>query len=149
MLDGRVLGASQVEYKPFGKPPLKREIQHKWHQFNTSATCATCVHIPAAPPAWQRSLPGRATCPALKPHQAAEPPQSPGSLLYGLYVLYLTRQLPAGACAKGWGPRGLYKIVQVEVACDEQGGLAVRLVQGQRLIPLKVATPLAQSAGAG
>ena len=23
MLDGRVLGASQVEYKPFGKPPLK------------------------------------------------------------------------------------------------------------------------------
>ena len=31
MLDGRVLGASQVEYKPFGKPPLKREIQHKCH----------------------------------------------------------------------------------------------------------------------
>ena len=63
MLDGRVLGASQVEYKPFGRPPLKREIQHKWHQFKTSATCATCVHIPvarlacieaspAAPPAW-------------------------------------------------------------------------------------------------
>ena len=25
MLDGRVLGASRVEYKPFGKPPLKRE----------------------------------------------------------------------------------------------------------------------------
>ena len=25
MLDGRVLGASQVEYKPFGKPPLQRE----------------------------------------------------------------------------------------------------------------------------
>ena len=25
MLDGRALGASQVEYKPFGKPPLKRE----------------------------------------------------------------------------------------------------------------------------
>ena len=25
MLDGRVLGASQVEYKPFGKPPVKRE----------------------------------------------------------------------------------------------------------------------------
>ena len=25
MQDGRVLGASQVEYKPFGKPPLKRE----------------------------------------------------------------------------------------------------------------------------
>ena len=27
MLDGRVLGASQVEFKPFGKPPLKRELQ--------------------------------------------------------------------------------------------------------------------------
>ena len=26
MLDGQVLGASQVEYKPFGKPPLKREV---------------------------------------------------------------------------------------------------------------------------
>ena len=26
MLDGRVLGASQVEYKPFGNPPLKKEI---------------------------------------------------------------------------------------------------------------------------
>ena len=25
MLDGRVLEASQVEYKPFGKPPLQRE----------------------------------------------------------------------------------------------------------------------------
>ena len=25
MLDGRVLEASQVEYKPFGKPALKRE----------------------------------------------------------------------------------------------------------------------------
>ena len=25
MLDGRVLGASQVEYKLFGKPPLQRE----------------------------------------------------------------------------------------------------------------------------
>ena len=28
MLDGRVLGASQVEYKPFGKPPLKREASY-------------------------------------------------------------------------------------------------------------------------
>ena len=25
MLDGRVLGASQGEYKPFGKPPLKKK----------------------------------------------------------------------------------------------------------------------------
>ena len=30
---------------------------------------------------------GRA-CPALKPRQAAEPPLSPGSMLYVLYVLY-------------------------------------------------------------
>ena len=44
------------------------------------------------PLARHRSLPGRATCPALKPRQAAEPPQSPGSLLYVLHVLYLTRQ---------------------------------------------------------
>ena len=29
MLDGRVLEASQVEYKPFGKPPLQREPKHK------------------------------------------------------------------------------------------------------------------------
>ena len=34
---------------------------------------------------------------------------------------------------------GLHKVVQVEVARDERGGLAVRLVQGQRLIPLQVA----------
>ena len=27
MLDGRVLGASQVEYKPFGKPPLKKKVE--------------------------------------------------------------------------------------------------------------------------
>ena len=27
MLDGRVLEASQVEYTPFGKTPLQREIQ--------------------------------------------------------------------------------------------------------------------------
>ena len=26
MLDGRVLEASQVEYDPFGKPPLQREV---------------------------------------------------------------------------------------------------------------------------
>ena len=34
---------------------------------------------------------------------------------------------------------GLHKVVQVEVARDERGGLAVRLVQGQRLVPLQVA----------
>ena len=26
MLDGRVLEASQVEYKPFGKPPLQKKV---------------------------------------------------------------------------------------------------------------------------
>ena len=62
-----------------------------------ASTCRiTCrigrVRHPAAPPARQRSLPGRATCPALKPRQAAEPPLFPGFLLYVLYVLYLTRQ---------------------------------------------------------
>ena len=103
MLDGRVLEASQVEYKPFGKPPLQREVAgmqgfpalnspHDLIQKCSMADsccrniatklCATCRH---------RSLPGRA-CPALKPRQAAEPPLSPGSLLYVLYVLYLTRQ---------------------------------------------------------
>ena len=35
MLDGRVLGASQVEYKPFGKPPLKRERLQSAESFNT------------------------------------------------------------------------------------------------------------------
>ena len=43
---------------------------------------------PGAPPCC-------ATCPALKPRQAAEPPLSPESLLYVLYVLYLTRQAAA------------------------------------------------------
>ena len=45
-LDGRVLGASQVEYKPFGKLPLKRELQHKCQH---KCHLAICVHIPAAP----------------------------------------------------------------------------------------------------
>ena len=34
----------------------------------------------------------RATCLVLKPRQAAELPQSPGSLLYVLMCFYLTRQ---------------------------------------------------------
>ena len=49
MLDGRVLGASQVEYKPFGKPPLKREIQHKRHL--CSRHLPGIEASPAAPPA--------------------------------------------------------------------------------------------------
>ena len=55
MLDGRVLGASQVEYKPFGKPPLKRELPgmqgfpalnfpHDWIQ-NCSVVDSCCRNI--------------------------------------------------------------------------------------------------------
>ena len=40
---------------------------------------------------------------------------------------------------------GLHEVVQVEVARDERGGLAVRLVQGQRLIPLQVAYHLLEA----
>ena len=29
MLDGRVLGASQVEYKPFGKRPLRESTHYR------------------------------------------------------------------------------------------------------------------------
>ena len=43
-----------------------------------------------------------------------------------------------GVCCRGRGA-GLDEVVQVEAACDERRGLAVRLIQGQRLIPLKVA----------
>ena len=40
---------------------------------------------------------------------------------------------------------GLHEVVQVEVARDERGGLAVRLVQGQRLVPLQVAHNLLEA----
>ena len=98
MLDGRVLGASQVAYKPFGKLPLKREVasskalQHKCH------LCLPGIEAP-----------GRASCPALKPRQAAEHPLSPGSLLYVLYVLYLTRQ----AAEPPLSPRSLLYVLYV------------------------------------
>ena len=85
MLDGRVLGASQVEYKPFGKPPLKREIpgMQGFPALNSprdliqncSMVDSCCCNI---------ATKLRATCPALKPRQAAEPSLSPGSLLYAL-----------------------------------------------------------------
>ena len=41
MLDGRVLGASQVEYKPFGKLPLKRELAQLQVVQNEPVTKAT------------------------------------------------------------------------------------------------------------
>ena len=40
MLDGQVLEASQVEYKPFGKPPLKRE----------PPACRACAKVGILPP---------------------------------------------------------------------------------------------------
>ena len=40
---------------------------------------------------------------------------------------------------------GLHEVVQLEVAREERGGLAVRLVQGQRLIPLQVAHHLLEA----
>ena len=103
MLDGRVLEASQVEYNPFGKPPLQREVQgmqgfpalnfpHDLIQNCSMDFVAAIFQQNCAPLAWHRSLPGCATCPALKPRQAAEPPLSPGPMLYVLYALYLTRQ---------------------------------------------------------
>ena len=80
MLDGRVLGASQVEYKPFGKPPLKKKkvasskaLQHKCH------LCS----IPAAPP------PGIGA--------TRQPAESYGS--YGSYGHTVIRQLGTAPAA--------------------------------------------------
>ena len=47
MLDGRVLEASQVEYEPFGKTPLKREAEAQ------EETEAGRVKEPAEKPAEQ------------------------------------------------------------------------------------------------
>ena len=44
MLDGRVLEASQVEYKPFGKPPLQREKLGK--SFFRDKYYEYLVHVP-------------------------------------------------------------------------------------------------------
>ena len=41
-LDGQVLGASQVEYKPFGKPPLKREVLCSVFALSRGAVCSRC-----------------------------------------------------------------------------------------------------------
>ena len=48
----------------------------------------------------------------------------------------LPQESPSGECAAEAAAAGLHEVVQVEVARDERGGLAVRLVQGQRLIPM-------------
>ena len=60
MLDGRVLGASQVEYKPFGKPPLKREIptllSHR-SRFSDFAFLPEKPITGPAPKVWERCCP--------------------------------------------------------------------------------------------
>ena len=89
MLDGRVLGASQVEYKPFGKPPLKSCPQWGIPRPTADNADLICGTVPRV-------------------RQAAEPPQSPGSLLYVLYVLYLTRQAAEPPLFPGSLPYVLY-----------------------------------------
>ena len=83
MLDGRVLGASQVEYK------------HKWHQFKCHL-CYLCSHSCRAT-CLRRSLPGRATCPALKPRQV----RAPCYMCYMCYILHAkppNLHSPPGPC---------------------------------------------------
>ena len=47
MLDGRVLEASQVEYEPFGKTPLKREVSQS-RELLYSVPAALCEEIARA-----------------------------------------------------------------------------------------------------
>ena len=96
-----MLGASQVEYKPFGKPPLKREHPG---QVLVRGLCGSAEAF-----LWNRAQ------------------------------RRVLQRLRVGVLA------GLYEIVQVEVARDKRGGLAVRLVQGQRLVPLQVAHNLLEA----
>ena len=93
MLDGRVLGASQVEYKPFGKPPLKfkrercaspprgcraglgREFEVCYfltHFHIVPENSDLCFRASHSCPASEASIPSaphscRATCPASEP----------------------------------------------------------------------------------
>ena len=68
MLDGRALGASQVEYKPFGKPPLKREAWTRELQLRPRSRTVVAVSANRAPAtqrggrllegaAWPRRMP--------------------------------------------------------------------------------------------
>ena len=53
MLDGRVLGASQVEYKPFGKRPLKREpLDLAWQSRATLLARRACPALFQAYETW-------------------------------------------------------------------------------------------------
>ena len=47
MLDGRVLEASQVEYKPFEKPPLQREIPGM-QRFRAETTARAAIWLQVA-----------------------------------------------------------------------------------------------------
>ena len=97
MLDGRVLGASQVEYKPFGKPPLQREpplspgsLLYALNCFNMSEYMSDehVLGTPGAPP-----------CRA-KPLNIHSPP-GPCYMCYMCYILHAKpRNLhsPPGPC---------------------------------------------------
>ena len=84
MLDGRVLGASQVEYTPFGKPPLKRYRECR------DSLEKPCIELPPQSLIQRASIQVPTQVPFVPfvftflPRQAAEPPLSPGSLLYAL-----------------------------------------------------------------
>ena len=60
MLDGRVLGASQVEYRPFGKPPLNKKVSHpadsKWCSTDTSGASSKKACLALSWP-WLRPWP--------------------------------------------------------------------------------------------
>ena len=86
MLDGRVLGASQVEYKPFRKPPLKREFNAgnagiPWRNPALNSPQSLIQRASTQVPTQVPFVPFVFT---FLPRQAAEPSLSPGSLLYAL-----------------------------------------------------------------
>ena len=93
------------------------------------------VRHPAAPPARQRSLPGRATCPALKPRQAAEHPLSPGSLLYVLYVLSRKPHCRASAGPHSIAPRVFFSPFTPAVNPGVGAGLLTQSWRGHRIAP--------------
>ena len=84
MLDGRVLGASQVEYKPFGKPPLQRDTGNAGIPWRNPALNSPQSLIQRASTQVPTQVPFVPFVFTFLPRQAAEPPLSPGSLLYAL-----------------------------------------------------------------
>ena len=54
MLDGRVLEASQVEYEPFGKTPLKRELLSYYTTAQVDGLLANKLGVTEAASALQR-----------------------------------------------------------------------------------------------